>query len=159
MFTRATRYLSAAICALGLVVATGAEADDHKGWKNDRHGYHRGHDDRRHRDRHDSDRRDYRGHRSDWRSYEGHRDHRNNWRSSDGHRHHRDGWRSFDGHRRGWSDSPYRAHRCNDRRHYGHAHFHVPVRHYRREAYASYPYHGVYRDRGAEATVILSFPF
>lgn len=144
MFTRVSRYLSAAVCAFGMMLATGVQADD---WRHDR-GSHRGHHDGWRRghdhDRRDYDRRDYRGYRNDWRDAGYYRGYSGRYSGRD--------WD-----RRGWYRPYYRV-RCDDRRHYRHSHFHVPVRYYSSEVYAAYPYRGVYRDRGAEATVILSFP-
>ena len=136
MLTRATGFLSAAICSVGLLAAANAGADDHR---NDRHfgdsrhyhhSRHRGHDDARY-DRRASSYRAYRRH-----DHGRHRNTRYYVRS----------------------ERPYWNYRCGDRRHYGYSHFHVPVRYYSRSAYARYPYHGVYRGHGAGATVILSFP-
>lgn len=139
MFTRVTRYLSAAVCAMGLFVTASADADDHGEWEHRRDSHHRYDDRGRHRghdyDRHEWSRRDYP--QREYRSY------RNDWR--------------WDGRYRGGA-RPYWNYRCDDHRHYGYSHFHVPVRYYRSDAYSRYPYRGVYRDRGAEATVILSFP-
>jgi hypothetical protein len=127
MFKRFIGVLSAAVCAMGLLVTASANADDHKGWKHrrDSHHYHRGHD------RHGPAHSDRRVHASHWTRHD---------------------------HRAVRYVRPYWNHRCNDRRHYAHAHFHVPVSYYRSDYYSRYPYRGVYRDRGAEATVILSFP-
>jgi hypothetical protein len=148
MFNRVSRYLSAAACALGMMIATGVQADDRDGWRHDRGSQHRGHDrgEWRHHARND-DRR--------YRDYRAHRGYRNEWRAADYRRDwDRRGWDRRDWHR----GRHYQQHRCHDRRHYHRAHFHVPTRYYSRDVYAGFPYHGIYRDRGAEATVVLSFP-
>lgn len=136
MFTRVTRYLSAAVCAMGLLVAASANADDHGGRRSRGDSYQPHYDQRHHRD-HDYDR-DGRS-RGEYRSY-------------------RSGWRGNGRYYPVRSVQPYWNYRCDDHRHYGYSHFHVPVAYYRSASYARYPYHGVYRDRGAAATVILSFP-
>lgn len=143
MFTRITRYLSAAVCAIGLMAATGAQAgdrdDDWRHGRKDRHQESRHHDrDGRHEGRRHHYRSDHRGSHIDWPSERNWRGERN-WRQDHrGHRHH----------------SRYRR---DDRRYYGHTHFYAPiyapVRYYSRAEYADYGYRG-----GPEATVILSFP-
>lgn len=117
MLRSVTTLFSAAVCTIGLMATTPAQASDHGRYGHDLYYDLRGHH------------HDHRGWRDDW---------------------HDHGRRYAVAH-------PYWRHRCNDRRHHHHVHFHVPVRYYYRDAYVGYTYRGVYGS-GPSATVILSFP-